>query len=375
MKIPPEFRRSLLFGIALGVAFGISLACSCCAPAPNLEEKATLGDDANILIVAEGDVSIKRKTSDHEIPASFGTILHQGDQVIVPGEARAAVLCDGLSLWVPPSGLRSGIANGCPAGAAPGLERSEGNIALPRSGSDPTLPYILHPRSTYILDPQPVLAWNAVPGAAHYTVSVQGEGLTWSERVTGTRVQYTGRPAFRAGVTYVVCVEAENGRSSEEEGAPGLGFTLLDRTAADRAGAGAQQIRELGLSGEAASYALAVFYRGQGLNSEAALLLEQATQQGSQSHSVYLLLGDLYSRMGLHREAQPAFARALDLAQQRGDVETQAFALAGLGRAYTATGASTDATAHLTQAAELFRSLGDVERADAIDQDLAGLQP
>ena len=138
---------------------------------------------------------------------------------------------------------------------------------------------MLSPRKTRILSSHPLLRWSAVPGAGVYKVSVRGPNLTWSADVTGTsEIAYPdGAPALQPGVTYKLSVAAGN-RSSDEESAAGLGFTLLKPDEAQAVKDGEARIRALGLSDAATRLLLANLYAGQGLTAEATNQLENVAQ-------------------------------------------------------------------------------------------------
>jgi hypothetical protein len=322
----------------------------------------TSNDGLNLLIVAQGTVRLKRDGWPDYQPTAFGTVLRRGDLLQVDAQARATVLCADLTAWPVPAGAPSGVINGCPPLQKPALVRRESLIGATKAPVDPLIPYIISPRMTCLLSRQPILRWNAVTGVTTYTISIHG--VDWVTKTTTTQFVYpTDAPPLRPGVTYLLLVEADNGRASREESAPGLGFSLLEPDEAEPVRADEARLHNLALSAEAESYALAHLYAGHELVAEAVDLLEELAAGDSQEAAVYRTLGDLYHSIGLERLAEARYLRAEELAGEAGDVEGQAAALAGLGEVYASLGNKDQALVHWQQALKHYQAIGDAAQA------------
>jgi hypothetical protein len=321
----------------------------------------------NLLIVAQGPVLLKRDGWPDYQPTAFGAELRRGDMLQLGPDGQATVLCADLTTWPVPGGAPSGVFNGCPPPSKPALVRGESRIGATKSPVDPLIPYIISPRMTRLLSGQPMLRWNAVAGVTTYTVRIHG--VDWLTKTTATRIVYpTDAPALRPGVTYLLLVTADNGRTSREEGAPGLGFSLLEPDEADSVRADVTRLHNLALPAEAEFYALAQLYAGHELVAEAVGLLEELVTGGSQEAAVYHALGDPYRNIGLERLAEPRYLTAAELARRAGDVEGQAAALSSLGEVYASLGNKQEALVRWQQALEHYRVIGDAAQTAQVQK-------
>jgi hypothetical protein len=361
-----EFKKlitTMLTFAVMGVLFG----CSPPAPTSLPETKPGL----NLLIAADGEVLLKRDGWNGFHLVSFGAVLNRGDQLQPAANARVVVLCENLTTWTVPSGSPSGLNNGCPQVPEPALVSAGGLIANTRGGTDPLIPYIISPRSTKLLDPMPTLRWNAATGANTYTLRIRG--TDWQEQVEATEFKYPGDPALQPGTDYLLIVEADNGKSSKDEGLPNLGFSLMAQEDANRVRADAARIDALNLSAEAKAFALAQLYSGHQLYAEAIELLENSGPANDESTNVYRALGELYQQVGLLMQAESHYLRAVETAEAVGDLESGTSAKAKLGEVYTTLGNKSEARDWLVQAETGYESLGDSQRAGEIAGALADL--
>jgi hypothetical protein len=345
---------------------GIVLGCS--PPPPTPPPSSGL----NLIVMADGEVLLLRANWTTSHPTSFGTVLYHGDQLQPTADAKIVVLCEDLTTWTVPSGLRSGLSNGCSQSSEPALVRSGSLIANTRGGTEPLIPFIISPRATKVLDATPVLRWNEVYLAQSYTVRLSG--TNWQETVTGTEITYPGTPPLQAGETYLLIVEADNRKSSKDEGLPGLGFTLLSNEEAQRVRADVETVTKLNLPEEAKAFALAQLYAGHGLYAEAIETLEELNESGTRNANVYRSLGDFYQGIGLLHLAEDAYTNAIGRATETGDIETLAAAQASLGDVYLAQGRKDDAVGQFEGARKGYETLGDTVRASQIAEQLAKLQ-
>jgi hypothetical protein len=329
----------------------------------------------NLLVALEGEVQLKRsRWSDYHL-TTFGVALERGDLIKMPSGAKATILCDGLTLWQVPAGAPAGLTNGCPQPQKKILVSGSAGIAgTIRGANDPTIPYIISPRSTKILTDRPTLRWND-SGAASYTVKVRGGDLTWEQPdVTQMEFTYPGEPPLQPGVTYLLVIEDSSGSSSQEEGRPGLGFTSLNETEAVTVRANQARIVDLGLTAEAKDFALAQFYVGEGLIAEAIEMLKMLVEVGNQQAVVHQALADLYAKIGLLLLAEPRYTEAVVLAEQQGNIEALADIQTGLGEVYFGLGDEDKAIDWFTRAQENYETLGDTERAKRITEQIEQLK-
>jgi hypothetical protein len=330
-----------------------------------------LDQGVNLLIVVEGEVLLKRDAWSDFHPTSFGAVLYRGDQLRPASGANVVVLCDNLAAWTVPSGVQSGLNNGCPQNSEPQLVRGGSAIGNTRGATDQLIPYIISPRATKLLNSTPTLRWHAVPGAKSYTVRISG--IDWQEEVNTTAFAYPGNPPLQSGSDYLLIVEADNGKSSKDEGLPGLGFSLLPAEEIERIRVDVGTIDGLNLSEEATVFALAQLYAGRSLYAEAIEMLEGLAESDSRATNVFRELGEFYQQVGLLVLAESRYTRALELAETTGDVEGAAAAKAKLGEVYLALGNKNEALRWWTQAQTGYESLGDSQRASQIAGQLAEL--
>jgi len=312
----------------------------------------------NFISQLSGDVKLKQVRWSNYQKANFGDSLSQEDQLQLGAKASATVLCSNLRLWKVPSAKVSRVSEGCPAGTAT-LNRPNSSRRAPTRAPNSTIPYIISPRDTVLHNDQPILRWNAVPGATRYTVQVRGGGLDWETETNGTEIVYPGAPPLKKGRRYRLIVVADNGASSEEEQGVSLRFSVLDDQKAELVLAKVRELKQQRLTKEAEALALAYLYRSHELNAEAIELLEGLVKQGSQITAVYQLLGDIYLQVGLSRLAKERYLRALQLAKRSEDVEGQAVVQVGLGEADYALGNKNEAVRWLENAKAGYVALGD----------------
>ncbi len=329
---------------------------------------------ANLLVVVEGAVLLKRNGWGDYHATGFGVAVQRGDLLRLPDGAEATLLCDNLNIWNVPGGPAPSGLIGCPRPAEPALIRRGVKIASTRGG-DPNVPYLISPRSTKLLTARPTLRWNAPAGANSYTVQVRGGDLQWmAENVTETSLVYPGDPPLEPGVSYLLIVEDDTERSSQDEGAKGLGFSILSVTEVADIEARHDQIAGLGLSNTAEQYATAQYYASQGLIAEAIEILEELIQAGSDEAAIHQTLADLYAQIGLLLLAQERYNEAITLADIQDNLEILATSRANLGVVETRLGNVEAALAQLTQAKTHYEALGEAEQVADIEELLELLQ-
>ncbi len=312
------------------------------------------GNQVNLLVVTEGTIRLKREGWNDYVPVAFGAVVRPRDLVEVDGSAL--LLCADLSLK--PITI-SQVRQPCPVEGG-WLEYNGGRFDSGQRGSASEVPYILYPRNTLVMDPRPLLRWRDT-GADSYTVSiVSGGEQVWSQSgVGGGEIQYPDdAPTLRPGSDYLLVVQDDDGNSSQEDPARGLGFQVVGE--AKRAAIVERRDEILALDGldePARRLALAVYYAGLDLEGgrgpwgDAWLLLESVAR-AQDTPAVRLLLGDMSAATKLPDEAKTAYQAALQGAEALGDLESQAAAHAGLWRV-------TGDAGHRDRALELYQVLGD----------------
>lgn len=287
--------ESCLFSLIIGVTIGSVSAVS-----------------AQQIIESSGQVLLKRGSSDYRLTGA-GQELEPGDSLFPQRGSVAKVLCDASnswSIWRVPVGIPSSVNSGCPKRSG----NLRGRTRYRPGGSNPQIPYILHPRMTYLLQDRPTLRWNAVPGATSYTVRLLGPGgLEWEQEVSSTEIVYSGGPLKR-GVKYLLTVEADNGSCSLEDNGGDLGFEILREYKVPKIETEVAKISGLkDRTEEETTLTLAELYRRENLNTDAIATLEAMIEQGSQTALVFRRLGDLYAATGLNLLAEKNYQRASEL--------------------------------------------------------------
>jgi len=266
----------------------------------------------------------------------------------------------------------------CLQGEPQMIKSGRSRVGLPRGGTDPLIPYIISPRRTLLLDDKPLIRWNAVPNATHYTVRLRGpSGVIWQTEVRQTEVRYPGTLALQPLVGYALIVQTDTGVSSTEEGLPGLGFELMAPNEAKRIKAEVEQLTQEELTDEARVLALANLYNGEGLTLAAIEVLQQAIANGTRKTAVYSLLGELYREVRLNLYAKDSYLKAIDLAKIGGDLEAQAEAQSALGEIYVVLKDRTAAVKTFSKARLAYVALEGNESAHArkILEQIATLNP
>jgi tetratricopeptide (TPR) repeat protein len=240
-----------------------------------------------------------------------------------------------------------------------------------RGAAPDSVPYILYPRATAILDSRPVSRWNDT-GASSYTVEIwQGGDIVWQETdAKHDSLEYPDdAPALQFATDYLLVVtDNDTGKSSTSDPNKGLGFEVVG--AEQRAKIADQQraISTLAdLDAAAQNMALALYLHqfeihGRGLWAEAAALFQDTSKDRSDAPAVYLHLGDSLAKMKLWAEAQSAYESALKHAQTLHDLESQADALFALWRI-------TSDESQYEQALQLYKDLGAQDKANAIQKE------
>lgn len=311
------FYRCLSFCTA--VLFGVMLAPT-----------AALASELRLFDVV-GTVQIKRVGQSQYRVARSGMRLSVGDRLLTKEDAGARIRCADFNFWSIHSNQELGAVSGCAQSLFSTRLRIGRQSDITSGGIDPTIPFIVSPRRTAVLDSQPMLRWNPVADTSDYTVQVVGPGVTWVTKVSDTEVQYPGIPQLMAGAEYRAIVEAENGRSSQlDEGATIATFELLYPEDVQIVEADIAKLEGEELSPEARSLTIADIYIREELFADAIAELEPFVASETNTYEVYQDLGNIYRYIGLNLLAEERYDRAIAIASANDDSEGTANAQSGL---------------------------------------------
>jgi hypothetical protein len=332
----------------------------------SLTDAPASAEGVNFIIQLSGDVKLKKDGRSAYQKASIYAPLSRKDSLQLGANASVTVLCSNTKHWKVPPGKVSRIFEGCPMGD-PIIMRPDSNRSPTRGGgSDPTIPYIISPRNTAILNPLPLLRWHPVAGAKLYTVKVEvpGEEIPWTVQTKQSEVIYSGVP-LKPG-NYRVSVTADNMSPSVEP--EKIEFTFLGNEDAQRIEAEIDNLGKQTLNEEAKTLALAYFYWGRDLNELAIERLEELVRKGDRTASVYQLLGEIYQHVGLNELARERYTSAL--AKVGDNLEGQARIQASLGEVDCDLKRVDDARRWYQQAQVNYRTLGDEQQVTELQQKL-----
>ncbi len=355
-------------------------------PSSELKQDQVTGCIASV----KGKVTIKFKGANRYAPAQPGTPFRQGDLLQVAEASQAVIFCPDKSKHEMSRGFH-------PLPCRP----SSNGIALSYQGSDvmPTrgemkdtgIPRIVSPRNAKLLNARPTIRWMPLADANRYVVIVRSLNELWRKEVRinpDKQVSSANKkpalkplslaypndaPSLTFGEDYFLSVIA-NGRSSDEEQQPNLGFSLLPPEQAKQVRKEEKNIRALGLPGQSTQFIIAQLYATYGLNAEAIEVLDVLTRSTNIS-VVWGVLGDRYREIGLNRMAENCYDAAVRLAQQSKEPEGEALARYALGRLYAeAFDNKEDSLQQLKIAKSLYQQLGDAQLVKQIESLVSDLQ-
>ena len=325
---------------------------------------------AQVIIECSGQVLLKRGSYDYR-STGVRERLQLGDLLFPQSGATARVLCENSDIWRVPVGIPSSINSGCPTWIA---SLVKGATRYRPGGSNPQIPYILHPRMTYLFHDRPAFRWNEVEGVNSYIVRLHGSGgVEWETEVNSTEVVYPNEaPPLNRGVKYLVTVEADNGSSSLQDDSGILGFELLRKYKIQKVEAEVAKISQLEeRNTEELALTLAELYRRENLTANAISTLEALVQQGSQTALVLHALGELYTETGLNLLAETYYQRASELFASTSDRYALTATRDSLARVKLMLGKNQEAKRLSAQVIAEYQELGDDQSATGLQQRLA----
>lgn len=318
------------------------------------------------LLDVEGDFSIRRKGSSQPRFAYSGMVLSVEDRIQSGANSQAVIRCDNFTFIPILSNQDNTVDSYCPDPATRGLRIGRQRDSAP-GGDNPTIPFLISPRRTTVLDQQPLLSWNPIAGANSYTVQVIGPDVHWVTEVQDSNVQYPGFPAFVEGGIYDVVVESDNGFSSQlDDGAINSGFTFVYPEDRQFILEQLSIIDSKDLSPEAKALTRAYLYIDESFLSEAILELESLVLSESEVQSVYHDLGNIYRYIGLNILAKERYEQALNTADSNDNLELLASTRASLAEVNVSLGMIEQAL-ELLEAAEFdYQTLDESERVEEL---------
>jgi hypothetical protein len=334
---------------------------------------------------ATGQVKLKRQDWKTYRSVRVGTNLEQGDLLWPAKGARVKVICPDLSQRSVKASVPSGLKTVCPIWAVPLVKGGPSPGVL--GGTNASIPYIISPRHTLLLNNAPSLYWNSVPGASLYTVQFNGTNGMVKEYQSKEN-HFTLPNPLLAATPYWFTIKTDTGKSSQEDGTSNLDFRILRPSEVSIVLAKATQIIDQKLNKQSTALLLAEIYstynlpesvitnyglttqkfKSYTLRTEAIAILETLIRQGDQSPVVYRTLGDLYWQSGLYLMANEAYRKVIDLANTSDDLEEKTLAQYGLGEIHATIKQVDTAVQYYSQAEEGYATLGDTRKIQFLEQ-------
>ncbi|NEP26592.1 tetratricopeptide repeat protein [Moorena sp. SIO3I6] len=321
----------------------------------------------HILLDFTGNVQVKKTQWKQFHPADSGITLNSNDQIKLGSNASVTIYCsnlDQLTVTQPGTYL---VYQGCPGGEeiirlCPECNNDTRRPLGTKEERLQQLPYLISPRNTLVFNESLTLRWNGVSGASQYTVKV-GD---WERQTNETQIVYDGE--LNPGEFYEITVVADNGVSSQDEDSDGQysWFIVLEEEEAKTLQEQVAVIKQQELSQEQEGLILAYFYRGNELNAEAIQVLEGLVKSGSQTTTVYQLLGDIYRQVGLSLMAKEVYEQGLALTTEEENSDVKAMMQRGLAEVEYTLGNRDDAAELLEKAKASYSALGDEIQVEAL---------
>jgi hypothetical protein len=330
------------------------------------------GEGFHFVTGVQGNVQVQRQGQKKQ-RAFFSYRLKTTDQILLGKGGKAMILCQNARVVALNQAGTFEVAKICKVTGRSVLKPLNQDRIDTRPLMDLTIPYIISPRNTAVIEAQPLLRWNPVTGSKKYQVTVTGPEVNWETTVSETQVKYGGSSMpLKPGIRYRVTVTAENGESSQKNGV--TGFSRLEDELVQQVQADIMTVQQQDLSEEAKVLAIAHIERSNNLNAGAIDRLEQWLSQGNRSAAVYQLLGDLYWQVGLPGLARERYVAGLELIQKSQDFVQQAEFLVSLGQVDRASDRLKDAISWMERAQEVYRKLEDAERVQELEKELIDLR-
>ncbi|MDJ1178798.1 hypothetical protein PJF56_07980 [Roseofilum sp. BLCC_M91] len=222
-----------------------------------------------------------------------------------------------------------------------------------------SIPEIITPRNTRLLNPKPTLAWKSVPNASTYTITIEEdiEGEIWKTETQETQLIYDGDIALTPGLSYTLTVKADSGSEVAEER-----FNILSEEEVS--------IVEVAIDDSENFNTLLpqlAVYKQYLLRAEAIQLLEKTVNRDAQSSTLYRELGDLYWDVGRIDVAEEAYVQSINIAFEQNDLHAQALGKVRLGELYQIDDKENEAKQQFQNAKELYEEAGALDLSRKVE--------
>jgi hypothetical protein len=349
------------------------------------------------IIAIEDEVELKRPNWSRFHLVGVGTTL-QLDDWLRPLGGGVEILCPDETISFLPAGNIWGALAFCPTGLRRGRPKPNALSSNLLGGTDPSIPYIISPRRTLILDPCPTLRWNAVANAQSYHVTLTSPtGVLWQQSVNEATIVYPGTPSLEPGIPYLFTVKTDTGISSQAEQTQGLDFILLAESDLEPIHQTLTAWSQLNLSPQAealaraellADYplspaALSRYAISSGLSVEnlstyglvagAIETLEQLVKQPNANATIHRTLADLYWQSGLLLLAEQHYLQVIQFGPDNRPLEDLALSQYGLAILSSVGDDPRGARQWLERSRDTYRQLGDHDSVLTIEQQLNAL--
>jgi hypothetical protein len=323
----------------------------------------------------KGALKVQQAKGVAPVNAAEGMVIRRGHMLNLDPTAKATVICgDGKRRELAPG--RQG--NPCKTPCTPEVcgIRYDGSTIGATRGPDTDaglFPVVIAPRKTKLLNLRPTIRWVPIAGAKDsttYKVTLYGEGMKviWTkEAVSETRLAYPEKePSLTPGQIYKAVVTS-NGLSSEQDHSPGLGFTTLTANQVRAVTDEEIKRKQLELPATQTRLLVANLFAARELYCEAIeQLLDLDTTM--KEPAVVGMLGDIYAKIGLNREAEKKYLEALSLTSA-GDLEGIGAIHRSLAQVYEHLGSVEKAIVQLQEAKKAYRRLGNRAMVNSLVKD------
>jgi hypothetical protein len=348
-----------------------------------------------VLSQVEGNVTVKeeaprRRSSNPGPPirqARFLQVVRAGDEIRVPAEAGAGLVCSNDRWIALPQGMESRLTQDlCLQGKPlpPGTYKKlapvggrfqsvEGALVLERNTRAPEdelfgAPTLLSPRNTSLLDARPEIVWTSVKGAIEYEIALEGSksfrvrldasetrcdrsGDDWGEIRVCSLPWPDSIPDLPSEEIVFLSVGARHGLASPlRKDSESSRIQRLTEERAEEVRSSLEKLRDLPLECEARQLLEADVYARAGVFSEAISGYRKALVHWDAPES-RITLGDVYLAVGLLRSAAHCYRAALE---SNPDSAVQAAAEFGLGKVEYARQYHEQAIPHFQRARNLY---------------------
>lgn len=380
--------RICLFLLSLGISMMMA-ACNPLITRPMVQPK--LGEEIAVITELTGQVTLQ--TVNGAAVASPFQVLTAGSRLQLAPNAGVTIVCFQERIFVLNQPGETEItpercAKGIPlvANSAQSVKPDAGQLQVYASSfalEEParekeadygSLPIILSPRNTSLLDLKPIVQWVAVEGAIEYQLSLSGMtafddivldaekvNCTTTPDVTGSRICTTHWPdswTLELGRRYFLTINARTGIAAPLRPSTAGALRTLPAEEMQAIQTEATSIQALQVAITTRTALLAGLYARHQLYAAAIPAYTQvvATQPAP---LLYIALGDLYRAVDLQRYAFSAYQQALDLlAKGKDDPALRAASEFGIGQVYYARQNYTEAGKHFELAVVRYEQLG-----------------